>query len=439
MNAVSAGPDDYFAEYGDQSYDVRHYDLRLRYRVEGNFLEGRAELHAVALVDVDELHLDLHALKVSKVSIDVAAVAKFSSSRDKLVVRTRRVIEAGEEFRLVVRYGGRPRPISDGDGDMGWEELTHGVLVAGQTNGAGSWFPCNDRPANKASYRIEVTTASAYHVVANGRLVSRRLSAGDTTWVYEQIEPMATYLATVQIGHYVAREVPDSPVPMTAVLPEGRLHDYDAGFGRQAEMMEFFIRSFGPYPFGAYAVVITEDPLEIPLEAQSLSVFGSNFLTDDWDSVRLVAHELSHQWFGNSLTLAAWRDIWLHEGFACYSEWLWSEESGGPSADDRAHQHWDRLAAQPQDLLLADPGPDEMFDDRVYKRGALLLHALRTTIGDATFFDLLRSWVHRHAHGSVTTAMFVELANELADRPLTELFDDWLLDPSLPPLPVRAG
>ena len=123
----------------------------------------------------------------------------------------------------------------------------------------------------------------------NGRLVSRRLSAGDTTWVYEQVEPMATYLATVQIGHYVAREVPDSPVPMTAVLPEGRLHDYDAGFGRQAEMMEFFIRSFGPYPFGAYAVVITEDPLEIPLEAQSLSVFGSNFLTDDWDSVRLVA------------------------------------------------------------------------------------------------------------------------------------------------------
>ena len=164
---------------------------------------------------------------------------------------------------------------------------------------------------------------------------------------------------------------------MTAVLPEGSQAGFEAGFGRQAEMMGFFIRTFGAYPFGSYAVVVTEDPLEIPLEAQSLSVFGSNFLTDDWDSVRLVAHEMSHQWFGNSLTLATWRDIWLHEGFACYAEWLWSEESGGPSADDRAREHWDRLAAAPQDLSLADPGADEMFDDRVYKRGALLLHALR--------------------------------------------------------------
>lgn len=107
-----------------------------------------------------------------------------------------------------------------------------------------------------------------------------------------------------------------------------------------------------------------------------------------WNNERLVAHELAHQWFGNSLTAATWADIWLHEGFACYSEWLWSEASGGRSADELAREHHRKLAALPQDLLLGDPGRDDMFDDRVYKRGALTLHALRALLGDR-FFDML--------------------------------------------------
>ena len=427
--------DDYFPEYGDASYDVLHYDLRLVYRVEGNHLEGRAELRAVAREDLDVIRLDLHGFDVSKVRLDVVPVAKYAHKRGKLRVRTKKPIAAGQEFLLTVRYDGSPRPVSDGSDGMGWEELTDGVLVAGQTNGAPSWFPCNDRPSNKASYRIEVTAASPYRVVANGQLVSRHQGAGRTTWVYLQPEPMATYLATVQIGRYVAREVPDAPVPMTAALPGKRLDDYEAGFGRQAEMMAFFVDAFGPYPFGSYTVVITDDELEIPLEAQSLSIFGSNFLTDAWESVRLVAHEMAHQWFGNSVTAETWRDIWLHEGFACYAEWLWSEQSGGPTADEQAVTHWKKLAEQPQDLLLGDPGPEDMFDDRVYKRGALLLHALRTEVGDQTFFALLHEWTGRHSYGSVTTKMFVDLAEELTGRPLDALFTPWLSEPELPELP----
>ena len=200
-------------------------------------------------------------------------------------------------------------------------------------------------------------------------------------------------------------------------------------------MLDFYARIFGPYPFSAYTVVITDDELEIPLEAQGMSTFGSNFLTSRWDDVRLVAHELSHQWFGNAVTASSWRDIWLHEGFACYCEWLWSEESGGRSADAHARDHWRRLADPPQDLLLADPGPDLMFDDRVYKRGALLLHALRLTVGDESFFALLRAWVDRHRYGSATTAMFESLAVDLTGAPLDALFREWLRARPLPALP----
>ncbi len=434
--APSEVVDDYFPENGDLSYDVRSYDLTIDYKLESNQLDGRAVLEAVARTDINELSLDLRGLRVWKVNLDTVPVARFLTRHGKLIIRTKEVIEQGEVFRVWVRYSGRPKPIPDGGDEMGWDELTDGVIVAGQTNGAPSWFPCNDRPANKASYRIAVTTASAYHVVANGTLVSRHRGASATTWVYEQREPMATYLATVQIGRYVSRPTASSPVPTTAVLPERLLRYYDSAFGRQPEMLDFFVRRFGPYPFPAYTVVITEDELEIPLEAQGLSVFGSNFLSDDWDVVRLVAHELAHQWFGNSLTLTTWRDIWLHEGFACYCEWLWSEESGNRSADECAVEHWNRLADGRQDVELADPGPDAMFEDWVYKRGALLLHSLRLTIGDDTFFELLREWVARNSHGSVTTEMFINLAEQVSERDLRSFFARWLNQLELPDLPV---
>jgi aminopeptidase N len=201
-------------------------------------------------------------------------------------------------------------------------------------------------------------------------------------------------------------------------------------------MMKAFVRLFGDYPFEApYRSVVTEDDLEIPLEAQGLSIFGSNFLEDDWSTERLVAHELAHQWFGNSLTIRNWRDIWMHEGFACYSEWLWSEESGREPADVKAREHWKRLDDLPQDLKLSDPGPDDMFDDRVYKRGALLVHALRLTMGDETFFDFLRTWVADHRHGSVGRNDFVELVVEVGGSECAELVDEWLDELDLPELP----
>jgi aminopeptidase N len=428
---------DYFPHRGHRSYSVSHYDLTLTYNVVSNQLRAKAVLDVEARKDLDELRLDLSGFRVTKVTVDGAAV-RFAVKPDHLVVKPRQPVAAGATFRVAVAYSGRPRPVPDGDDECGWEELADGVIVAGQTNGAPSWFPCNDRPDDKATYRIELTAPNDYHVVANGQCTSQWRSASSTTWVYEQREPMATYLATVQIGRYVLLPVEGASVPMSAVLPQRLLRRYDSAFGRQPEMLDFFARLFGPYPFASYTVVVTDDELEIPLEAQGMSTFGSNFLTADWSNVRLVAHELSHQWFGNAVTVSSWRDIWLHEGFACYCEWLWSEESGSRSADARAREHWTALAAKPQDLVLADPGPDLMFDDRVYKRGALLLHALRLTVGDETFFALLRSWVDRNRYGSVTTAMFDSHAAEVCGTPLEDLFDPWLRGRSLPALPPAS-
>lgn len=426
---------EYFPHRGDRSYGVDHYELTLSYKVDSNTLDGRAVLTATAAKDLRELRLDLAGLRVTKVAVNGDG-ARYVAKAQHLLVRPRRPIKAGSTFRVMVAYNGRPRPVPDGDDECGWEELSDGVLVAGQTNGAPSWFPCNDRPDDKATYSIELTVPNAYHVVANGVRTKRYRSASTITWRYEMREPMPTYLATVQIGRYEEHSVAGSSVPMTAVLPKRLQRRYDSAFGRQPKMLDFFARLFGPYPFAGYTVVITDDPLDIPLESQGMSVFGANFLTSDWDHVRLVAHELSHQWFGNAVTVSSWRDIWLHEGFACYCEWLWSEESGGRSADAMARSHWKKLAALPQDLLLGDPGPELMFDDRVYKRGALLLHALRLTVGDDAFFSLLRTWVERHRYGSVTSEMFESLAADVTGSSLAQLFRAWLRQRPLPDLPA---
>jgi aminopeptidase N len=417
----------YFPGHGDHRYGVSHYDLTLRYRVPANRLDGTARLTVSAAQPLGALDLDLGRFRVSGVTVDGAS-ARYSHGQGKLRVTLPRPLSGEERADVEVRYSGVPAPVPSPWGGLGWEELTDGALVAGQPIGAPSWFPCNDRPGDKASYRISVTTASPYRVIANGVLAGRRRSAGTTTWVYDQPEPMASYLASVQIGRYQITEVAGTRLAHPAGLATRAARD----FGRQGEMMALFTDLFGPYPFTGYTVVVTDDDLEIPVEAQGMSIFGRNHVDGRRGSERLIAHELAHQWFGNSLTVACWSDIWLQEGFAAYAEWLWSEASGGPPADEHAQRWHHRLTRLPQDFVLADPGAAALFDDRVYKRGALTLHALRRALGDQVFFHVLRAWTAGHRHGSVTTREFAGHVQRYATQPVGPLLSAWLHDKPLP-------
>jgi aminopeptidase N len=428
--------DPYFPQNGNQGYRISHYDLDLQYKVSSNRLAGSAEITAECTESRPRFALDLSpALAVSKVLVNGIAPAKYTHQRGKLTITPRQRIPAGGALAITVHYAGMPRPVRGPWGEVGWEELHNGVIVASQPNGAASWFPCDDHPSSKASYRIAVTTDSAYYALTNGILIGKQVKASRTRWVYEQTEPMSSYLATVQIGSYQRHRTNRGLIPMSAVLPTRLRTKFDYDFARQPEMMDVFIRLFGPYPFVDYTVVVTDDQLDIPIEAQGISIFGSNHCDGKRGAERLVAHELAHQWFGNSLTIRQWRDIWLHEGFASYAEWLWSEQSGGPPADQLARAARQNLARRSQDLVIVDPGPHRMFDDLVYQRGALTLHALRLELDDPRFFALLREWTATHRHSSVTTGEFTDLAERYAQKPLHGLWDTWLRAKPLPELP----
>ncbi|MDX3454911.1 M1 family metallopeptidase [Streptomyces sp. ME02-8801-2C] len=438
----TVGSDPYFPANGDARYRVHRYELALDYRPGPNRLAGTARINAIAgRAPLAEFQLNLGDFKIGRVRVDGKA-AHYTHRGGRLRIRPAKPLRTGAAFTVEVHWAGNPKPVASPWGGLGWEELEDGALVASQPIGAPSWYPCNDRPADKASYQISITTPSAYAVVAGGRLLTRTAKASTTTWVYEQSAPTSSYLVGLSIGKYQTVLLGDpglGGVPQHGHIPAELLPEFSRDFARQPAMMELFQELFGPYPFGEYAVVVTEEELDVPVEAQGLSLFGANHVDGARSSERLVAHELAHQWFGNSVSIADWRHIWLNEGFAKYAEWLWSERSGGRSAQQLAAAAHRLLASQPQDLRLADPGRKLMFDDRLYQRGGLAVHAVRCALGDEVFFRMLRGWAGLHRGGSVSTGTFTAYVGRFAVEPLDELFSAWLYEGALPALPTPAG
>ncbi|MGK3951082.1 M1 family metallopeptidase [Microbacterium sp. I2] len=425
-----SGHDPYAPQSGDPAFDVVSYDLDIDYRVRTNRLVGRAVINAVAAERVRSVALDLVGLRATRVRVDGNPRTTFRQGPRALRVTLPQPVEAGEEFSIEVAYSGAPAPRRSRWGAIGWEELEDGSLVAAQPTGAPTWFPCNDRPDDRARYRIAVTTEAEYSVAATG-VPRPPVSVGARRrWEFVSEVPTATYLAAVHIGRYREQRIGGARF----VHPASLKAEVRRAFADVPRIRACFEAAFGPYPQEECTFVVTPDVLEIPLEAQGLMVFGANHLDDE--SARLIPHELAHQWFGNSVGVVAWRDIWLNEGFACFAEWIWSEASGGPTIAQLAALHHDRLSRMPQNLVLSDPGAATMFDDRVYKRGALALEALRRTLGADAFGEVVHHWARTHRHSVVSTEDFRACVELVTGEAHAALLDAWLDRPALPPLPL---
>jgi aminopeptidase N len=431
--ADSAG-DPYTPTDGNGGYDVLHYGLKLKI-VPSNqrkTLDAVAEITATAVQDLTSFNLDLTGLKVSSVKVDGVS-AKFTRRAGELIISPSASVSGGSKFKVTVAYSGTPQAINDPIlGRYGWIRTSDGVAVACQPSGAHTWFPSNDHPSDKATFDYDVTVPAGLTAVANGENSPEVTTAGFTQSKWRVREPMATYLATVTVGKFDVKKgvTPGGISILTAADPKSTFTKLETLHASTARITDEWAKMFGTYPFTSTGGIVDNATVNFALETQTRSIYG-NFPLEE----TIIAHELAHQWFGDSVSVTQWKDIWLNEGFATYAEWMWGERIGQGTVQQQFDALYQQSAPTDWERLTGNPSRNRLFDQfAVYNRGAMTLHALRTKVGDDKFFSILQKWAQDHRHGNATTAQFIDLASQIAGTDLTALFQAWLYTPERPQL-----
>jgi aminopeptidase N len=432
--------DVYYPEYGNGGYDVEHYDIRLRYYPDTDRLTGTTTILATATQDLSAFDLDF-VLKTKSVRVNNRP-AQFARQGDhELVVTPERAVATGTPLTIVVQYDDVPSSVV-ASGFTSWNRTADGALAVNEPEIAWWWYPSNDHPTDKASFDVSVLVPAGLEAISNGvptRWAQPELD-GWNRWSWRQDRPQATYLTFLAIGDfdtYQDTSADGSPI-VTAYntrLDAATKAAARATVERTDEVLNWESGLFGPYAFGARGGVVTgADDQGFALENQTRPVYdGRSFLRGSNDS--LIVHELAHQWFGDTVSVGQWKDIWLNEGFATYAQWLWSEDQGEGTAAEIAQYVYG--TAYPADdpfwqVLPGDPGATDLFDDAVYDRGALTLQHLRELVGDEDFFAILKEWVATHRYGDGTTPEFVALAEKISGTDLGAFFQTWLYTPGRP-------
>lgn len=297
--------DPYFPYYGNGGYDVAHYALRLHYEPDSDRLEGVATIRAAATQNLRQFNLDFVGLTVRSVTVN-GAPAWWHHGAHELVIQPSSGLRVGSPFEVVVAYDGVPVEFQVPDIPglrMGWMATDDGVIVNGVPEVAASWFPANDHPSDKASYTFEVTVPSGLGVVANGSLVSQTTSGDSATFVWDAPDPMAPYLATVNIGEWDVRTwTTAGGIPVYDAVDPDLGTSADGPLARQGVILDVLAAILTPYPFSTVGAIVDDEPdLVFALETQTRPIYP-RYVAQFGD--HLVVHELAHQWFGNHVGLS---------------------------------------------------------------------------------------------------------------------------------------
>jgi aminopeptidase N len=416
--------DPYFPLDGNGGIDVRSYDVHDGYRFSDRRIRGWTTVTLRTTQRLSSFDLDF-LLPVSSVRLSTGAASLSRPDRHELRIRPAHTLPAGTTVRARITYSGHPDRIT-WRGEHNWVADDHEVVAINEPHMAPWWFPSDDHPLDKARFDLHLTVPRSDRVVSGGRLVGVRRGARRATYHWRETSPMATYLAFFAAGRFVVRHGGHGGLPwyvaVSRELPRSTRDAALAGLLRTPQIVAWLQRRLGHYPFAETGGVVTGLDPGFSLETQTRPTYPLGV------STQLMVHELAHQWFGDSVSVHHWRDVWLNEGFATFMEQLWAEEHGGPSTRTWLHEAYADNPAVDSfwDLRVSSPGPGHLFDWPIYERGAMTLAALRQRIGHPAFDHLLRAWVAQHAYGHGTTGAFESLASRVGGRDLSAFFHAWL-------------
>ena len=440
---------------GNAGYDVVSYGIEMSFDPVTQVMSADSTITAVATADLDLFSLDFFGMQIHGVTVNGFS-ADFEQVSEELVIDPSQLLIKGDRLVVMVSYEGvvASRPHTSIPGfSAGGHRTPDGLtfFVLNEPDGSAAWAPFNDHPLDKASVTVEVEVPSGWTVVSGGRLVEEREGEETTAFRWSMEHPVAPYLIPLAIGPLISREEPDTlDLEITTWYPEGLDASLLDAFSRQDEMIRFFAERFGPYPFETFGALVVDIGVGLALEHQTLPTYDLSATAE-----RVVVHELAHQWFGNSVSVADWSDIWLNESFATLAEWLWIEETAGVAEYDGTVADsyglfsgevffgegvsTDQATAAATNRFYppGKPPADDLFNYTVYARGALTLVALRDRLGDEPFFDMTRTWHDKHRYGNATTAEFLSLVEETGGPKAKALTESWLYDPLPPAMPER--
>jgi aminopeptidase N len=432
--------DELFPELGARGIDVTHYDVQLTVDPVADALSGVVALDVTATALLDEVWIDaLASLTIASVELDAAPVA-FEHRADEIVVEPPVPLRPGDERTITITYSAVPDSFASAVGlGVGWFDTDGGAFTLNEPDGLSSWLPANEHPSDKATWEFRITVPDGLEAVANGlpddAMGSLDAAGAQRTFTWRLAEQMAPYLVQVLIGDYeVSQSVTPRGLPLIdAVVAEAAARtDLAALRATTAAQIAFFEPLFGPYPLQSYGVALADSPSGEAMETQGRSQFSADDIDgrSDYLEELLLAHELAHQWFGNAVSPARWSDVWLNESLATYAQWLWLDHVDLLELEGEAEVHL--AARQDGGESTGAPRLDNLFGYERYDGGAVVVHALRRTLGDADFSTLLRRWVAGNAGTSRTTADFIALAEDVAGTDLDAFFDEWLFATDLP-------
>jgi aminopeptidase N len=429
-------------------FDLQHVKLELSFDLPAREIKGTATLRMAPLAgDLRELWLDSAGLTIESVTAGGRALA-FRTTDDRLYITLDRQYAAGTAVDFAVRYHAQPkRGLFFVLPDKYHPHRPSQIWANGDTAGGNNryWFPIYDFPNDKTTTEMLVTVPAGWETLSNGRLAgtAEDKRAGTATFHWVQDKPMSTYLISLVAGEFDRREV-NWKVPVTFYVPRGRGGDIDRTFGRTTQMLDFFSENIAPYPWAKYAQAMV-DTFGGGMENTTATTEGASAILDarefddrQFSTDSLIAHEMSHQWFGDLITCADWRHTWLNEGFATYFEALWEEHARGRDVFD-----WNELRAArgitsgPRVAVVAQDGADpRMAYATIYTKGGWTLHMLHGQLGDAAFWKAIRYYAKKFSYQVATTSDFVEAISEATGQDLEWLFDQYVYKPGNPAFEV---
>lgn len=430
--------DPYYPQLGNGGYDVEMYEIIMDVIPKTNTVTGQTIITAKATQRLSTLNLDFQGLEVDSVKVN-RSNATFTQQDAEMTITPKKPISENRTFTVEITYHGKPSTVTSKaiPVKVGWFYADDGSInVLTEPDGASTWFPNNNHPRDKALYHFEITVPDPWIVAATGTLKKTISDDGRTRYIFDLDSPAASYLAAINIGRYSLKKM-DGPngVVIRNYFPQDYPERLQKNFDALPEMLEYLSSIYGPYPFTEYGVVIASADSALCRgggtadETQTLSIHCP---AEMMATEAVIIHEVAHQWFGDSVSLENWKDVWLKEGMATYTEWLWETRDKDVEIVTRVAKAL-MVGYAPSEATGLPPA-NMLYRDEVYKGGALVFHALRLQVGDEAFFKILQTYLERYRGSSAGTDEFIAVSEEVSGQDLDHFFDEWLLDNDLPEL-----